>query len=335
MVAPSSPSAHSRSFLDFSLQRIRPRVDQVYAMTWPRCILDGSYCFVTRRCTQRKFLLKPSEATNAAFRYCLAWAAQRTGVKVLFSVVLSNHYHLGLYDPHARVPEFMRELNRLVAKHHNTMFRRRENLFSSDKYSLVRLEGALDVIRRLVYTLENPVKAGLVEKAEDWPGVVSLPEQLATKTAVTRPKLFFREDGSMPETLELEYHKPELFAHMSDEDYRQWVTRMLRTREALRREQRGDKPVLGIRAILAQHHEDSPDTPREDLFAPNPRIGAADERQRIEAIQRLKSFLKSYADALARWMKGDRGVEFPCGTYWMRVTHRARCAQAPPAFAVA
>jgi putative transposase len=131
-------------------------------MTWPRYVPPGSYCFVTRRCTQRKFLLKPSKAGNRAFEYCIAWAAQATGVQILFSVVLSNHYHLGLYDPEGRVSDFMRELNRHVAKHHNTMYRRRENLlFSSDKFSCVRLESAIDVARRLVYALDNPVKAGL------------------------------------------------------------------------------------------------------------------------------------------------------------------------------
>jgi hypothetical protein len=64
-------------------------------MTWPRYVPSESYCFVTRRCTQRKFLLKPSKAANRAFEYCRAWASQKTGVQVLFSVVLSNHVHLG------------------------------------------------------------------------------------------------------------------------------------------------------------------------------------------------------------------------------------------------
>jgi putative transposase len=179
-------------------------------MTWPRYVPSESYCFVTRRCAQRKFLLKPSKAGNRAFEYCLAWAAHKTGVQVLCSVVLSNHYHLGLYDPEGRVSEFMRELNRLVAKHHNTMYRRRENLFSSDKFSKVLLESAIDVVRRLVYTLDNPVKAELVDTARHWPGVISLPEHLATTKTVKRPPLFFRENGHMPKTLELTYHKPQL-----------------------------------------------------------------------------------------------------------------------------
>jgi putative transposase len=301
-------------------------------MTWPRYVPSESYCFVTRRCAQRKFLLKPSKAANRAFEYCLAWAAHKTGVQVLCSVVLSNHYHLGLYDPEGRVSEFMRELNRLVAKHHNTMYRRRENLFSSDKFSKVLLESAIDVVRRLVYTLDNPVKADLVDTARHWPGVISLPEHLATTKTVKRPPLFFRENGQMPKTLELTYHKPELFEHLDDDTYRDWVARMVATREALRRRQREEKgrKVLGRRAVLAQHHEDSPSSD-EKPFAPNPRVGIADKWRRIEAIQRLVGFLKEYAECLRRWRAGNREVVFPYGTYAMRVFHGARCAQAPPA----
>jgi hypothetical protein len=84
---------NSRTRVDFFfLQRIAAVVDHSGEMTWPRYVLPESYCFVTRRCTQRKFLLKPSKAANRAFEYCLAWAAQQTGVKVLFCVVLSKHY---------------------------------------------------------------------------------------------------------------------------------------------------------------------------------------------------------------------------------------------------
>jgi triacylglycerol lipase len=35
---------------------------------------------ITRRCTQRQFLLRPDPATNNAFVYCLAVAAQRAGI---------------------------------------------------------------------------------------------------------------------------------------------------------------------------------------------------------------------------------------------------------------
>jgi len=47
-------------------------------MSRPRQVLPGQFYLVTRRCTQRQFLLRPDAATNNAFTYCLIEAAQRT-----------------------------------------------------------------------------------------------------------------------------------------------------------------------------------------------------------------------------------------------------------------
>jgi hypothetical protein len=46
-------------------------------MSLPRQVLQGTFYLLTRRCTQRQFLLRPDEETNNAFVYCLAEAAQR------------------------------------------------------------------------------------------------------------------------------------------------------------------------------------------------------------------------------------------------------------------
>ena len=40
----------------------------------PRQILPGSTYLITRRCTQRQFLLKPSPLTNQVIAYCYAIA---------------------------------------------------------------------------------------------------------------------------------------------------------------------------------------------------------------------------------------------------------------------
>jgi hypothetical protein len=41
-------------------------------MSLPRQVLPGSTYLVTRRCTQRQFLLKPTRLTCQIFAYCLA-----------------------------------------------------------------------------------------------------------------------------------------------------------------------------------------------------------------------------------------------------------------------
>ncbi len=48
---------------------------------------------VTRRCAQRQFLLRPDEVTNQTFLFCLAYAAQKTGVRVLYSMASGAKTH--------------------------------------------------------------------------------------------------------------------------------------------------------------------------------------------------------------------------------------------------
>ena len=47
---------------------------------------------ITRRCSQRQFLLRPDAATNNAFLYCLIHAALRSHIDVLLPCAMSNHY---------------------------------------------------------------------------------------------------------------------------------------------------------------------------------------------------------------------------------------------------
>jgi hypothetical protein len=47
---------------------------------------------ITRRCSERRFFLRPDEETNQTFLYCLALAAQRAKVHVNFFNALSNHH---------------------------------------------------------------------------------------------------------------------------------------------------------------------------------------------------------------------------------------------------
>src|SRR5262249_62179979 len=64
----------------------------------PRQVLPRQFYMITRRCSQRQFLLRPDAATNNAFRYCLIHAALRSEIDVLLPCAMSNHYHAVIYD---------------------------------------------------------------------------------------------------------------------------------------------------------------------------------------------------------------------------------------------
>src|SRR6476660_8139903 len=161
---------------------------------------------ITRRCTQRQFLMRPDRETNNAFIYCLAVAAERFGIRVLFTVAMSNHHHTGIYDPDGCYPAFIEHFHKLFAKCQNALRGRWENFWSSEQTSVVRLVDAHDALEKMIYALTNPVKDGLVEKAHHWPGVSSLAANLHGKQlTASRPKHFFRDEGSMPDTATLTF----------------------------------------------------------------------------------------------------------------------------------
>ena len=85
-----------------------------FPMTAPRRVLPGTVYLITRRCSERRFFLRPSKVINEIFLYVLALSAQRHGVLVHAFCVLSNHAHLIITDPQGRLPAFMQYLDSLV-----------------------------------------------------------------------------------------------------------------------------------------------------------------------------------------------------------------------------
>jgi len=297
-------------------------------MTAPRQILAGSSYLVTRRCAQRQFLLKPSLAVNAIFKYVLAVAAARYGVLVHAYCVLSNHFHLVVTDPRAQLPLFEQFLDSLVARALNALYGRSENLWATSSYSAVKVETPEDLLDKTVYTLVNPVAAGLVPRGRDWPGLWSAPERMGGEAEVVeRPDFFFKPDGTMPETAHLRLVIPSGFKDA--EAFRRELLSAVGERErtiARERRQKG-KSFLGVRRVLAQRHTDRPGEakPKRGL---NPRIAARDKWKRVEALGRLVSFLADYRVALAKLRSGVRDVVFPAGTYQLRVAFGVSCAGA-------
>jgi len=172
-------------------------------MSLPRRVLPFMCHLVTRRCSERRFFLKPSKAVNEIVRYALAVAAAETGVELYAAMVEANHLHLVVGDPEAELSEFMQRFDQLVARALNARYGRGENFWSSGKFSNAEIHDEETLIRKLLYAYTNPVKDGLVERPEQWPGVKTLPEDMgALKQTVARPKHAFfggrRPEGWIP-----------------------------------------------------------------------------------------------------------------------------------------
>ena len=299
-------------------------------MSRARQVLPGTTYLITRRCTQRQFLLTPTDKTNAILLYCLAIAAARYGIQVHSYCFLSNHYHLVCTDPRGVLPEFLRYFNEFTARALNASYGRWEALWASDGLNVVRLLAPEDIVAKIAYTLANPVAAGLVVRADRWPGLWSNP-RLVDQPAITvrQPTGFFRPKGPTPESASLQLVRAPGFS--STAEFRAEVTEALRQAEDngldAHRGPDGQPRVLGAAAVLRQKPTDSPasNEPHREL---NPRIAARDKWKRVEALQRLKSFLEEYRAAWRQFRDGVRTVLFPAGTYLLRLRHGVACA--PP-----
>ena len=286
---------------------------------------------ITRRCTQRQFLMRPDRETNNAFIYCLAVAAERYRIRVIFTAAMSNHHHTGIEDPDGNYPAFLEHFHKLFAKCQNALRGRWENFWSSEQTSVVRLVDPGDVVDKMVYALTNPVKDRLVEKAHHWPGVSSLAALMHGKTLVaSRPRHFFRDEGGMPDVVSLSFPRPTAFKDLSQEEFAAMIDLRIRALEesvTAHRRLTGVQ-VVGRRAVLAQEWSARPNShePRRQL---DPRVAARSKWSRIEALMRNRAFRDAYIAARDSFVAGIRDVVFPAGTYWLRRFVQASCATGP------
>ena len=295
-------------------------------MSLPRPVVPGQTVLITRRCSERRFFLLPAALVNQILLYCLAVAAERYGILVHAVCFMSNHWHVVLTDAFGNRPEFCRWFHEFTAKCLNVMYGRWENVWATEPTSVVTLVGDQAQLEKTVYTLCNPVEAGLVDRGDKWPGVRSSVSVPGEDIVVKRPKLYFSQNGPLPEQATLRLHKLPALAHLSDAVYVKRVTAAVDEREvALRAQLRAEgRSFMGARAVCKQSPFDRPKThePRREM---SPRVACRNKWARIEALGRLKAFVESYRDAWLRYRDGQREALFPHGTYWLRVHAGVTC----------
>ena len=282
----------------------------------PRRVVPGKTLFISRRCSERRFFLRPCKATRSTVLYLVAEAANRFGVKVHALCVMSNHLHMVITDTEGRYPEFLCQVHKLIAKTLNAHWGRWENLWASEQTSVVELTDEASVLDKIAYTLANPAEAHLVASIDEWPGASSWGALDGRVMELRRPGWFFDEKGPMPERVTMRYEVPPAFAGMSREGWAKLVRTEVRKREraAARERKELGLEVLGRRKVMRQSAFEAPKTsaPRRGL---KPRVAGRNKWRRIEALQRNKAWLEAYRSAFVRLRDGFRDAVFPAGTY--------------------
>ena len=159
----------------------------------PRRLVPGQVYAVTRRVRDRTFLLRPGPAINQIVMYSLGVALERHAVDLFALLAESNHVHSNPGDGKAQggqssaIPDFYRDFHALTARAANAHHGRGENFWRAGSYDSVEIHDTRSLEEQLLYTWTNPVKDGLVERPEDWPGVKFLPEDFGKSFTVERP----------------------------------------------------------------------------------------------------------------------------------------------------
>ncbi|MFV8750399.1 transposase [Nannocystaceae bacterium ST9] len=294
-------------------------------MTIPRRILPDTVWFITRRCSERRFFLLPNAQTKQVFEYALARAARLTGVVLHAWTVMSNHYHLVVTDPLGRLPQFLQRLNSLVARALNFQYGRKESFWKSGSYNAVELLTEAAILDKMIYTLANPVSAGLVKHAWRWEGASSVGLRFGESRGVKRPA--FVRAGEDIEVLTLIAPKSSV---NSPTDLDELVRQMLFAREneieAAIEAKAGT--FLGMKAVLEHpwSHAAHSDEGEKKTGSIQPRFAAKDGEILRQAIDTWKKWLDAYHRAKASFCDGVRDAIFPLGTYLMKHVFGVRVA---------
>lgn len=297
-------------------------------MSRPRSIFPGRCYLLTRRCSERRFFMRPDPETNNAFVYCLAIAAQRHNIDVVGFGMMSNHAHVVVNDNEGQLPLFLQLFHRLFACHQNTLRQRTESFWAANQpTSVVELLDNESAIEKLVYAITNPVKDLLVDQVHHWPGPNALAAIVDNRPLhASRPKRFFSEKNTLPSEATLSMKLPIFVDPTSRTEFVKVVSQRvedvvndIRTRRIAR----GIR-VWGRAQILAQDWNASPSSVTQRK-GQKPQFAGRDPDQRKQAINNYRNWLDAYYVARAAWRTGEHDTCFPQGVWWLKQFAGVRC----------
>jgi putative transposase len=280
---------------------------------------------------RRTHLLRPDARINALFTYLLAVLAERHGILVHAAVLMSTHEHIVLTDTEGRLPRFLQELHRLLALGVKVLRKWEGAVWDHEKTSVVELLTEQAIIEKLAYVMANPVAAGLVERAHQWPGVTTRPDELGcARWSATRPPAYFDESNpAWPVTATIQLTVPPTFSKSHDA----LRARVADELDALERLASSDVKARGFRVLgtkcVAALSPFRRARSWELLRSRNPTfaVGRGHRDAFFRAVAALREFRSAYRAALDAWRRGFRSVLFPYGSYLMSLFHGAATAR--------
>lgn len=295
-------------------------------MSRPYPTYAGACYRLALRCAERQMKLRPDPEVTQTVGYWLGVTANRHDVRVHSFVAMSNHIHLDVSDPRADLSHFLRDFKGTLGRALNAKWEISGYFWEPPPTGKTRVTTYEDAVDGMAYTIANPVQAGLVASPRAWPGLISLPQDLAVSDDTGRtftfdkPGFFFRstkDGGKLPDSVTWRLTPHPLGADDPEQfvaDVQAEVKRIVEEKRQQVRSSGGR--FMGVAAMLRRSHQCRPKT-AEATRKLNPRIACKDRQRRLQLILEDQRFVREHGEARRKWLKGEPAV-FPAGTFLMR-----------------
>lgn len=126
----------------------------------------GGYYHVISRGNNREYIFK-KDIDKGYFMKLLNESRQTMRFKLIGYVLMDNHYHLLIQTADIKLQKIMHQINNKYSKYFNAMYKRCGHVFQG-RYKSSFILNEQYLIKVLAYIHQNPVKAGMIKRVEDY-----------------------------------------------------------------------------------------------------------------------------------------------------------------------
>ena len=285
------------------------------------------------KCVDDQFLLTPTRDVCALVCLFLAKMQELYDVQVVAVVFMGNHFHLLLLVRDARLPDVMRDFKGGLAKELNKLLGRRGALWM-ERYDDDAVLDDAATETAIHYFHANPVRAHLVEKADDYVGVSSwkaYAEDTDSITHTTFDERAWRRAGSLESlrglharTITVKIARPPSWDGLSASERRAKVRALRANMREEERKAAAERERTG--GVVPSAEELSKREPRSRPVEPKPKRA---KRKRASGSDELvRRFHDAYDQILPAYEAASRAFRetgilppFPEGTYPPRIMY--------------
>lgn len=262
--------------------------------------------FLTNTTEQATFFMTPNDRVTEEIGAVIGRGQSLHPIQLFGYVVMSNHLHLMVKGDPDKIVAFARYIFGNIARRVSRLINH-TGRFWAGRYRHTIIADDDAARERLSYVLAHGVKEGLVDRAEQWPGLHCI-EHLKSES----DRVFGWKDchgEAHEETLKLS--RLPFWIGMSSAQHRRELNQTIKHSVERAAVARGNKPPLGVARVLAANPFAKSE---ERVRTPQPLCHASNAESAARYIAEFREFSAAYRVLSARFRKGDQ-VEFPFGSF--------------------